>query len=171
MRVFSGPSIHSLDQARPPIQPIQPSTIYRFTYSPVCPSVHPSLESLFLSRPSTDRPTDRQQWPVVWAGRGAHAVDTSRYRMQQGILECRTVCSSQSTVVRIRASLWSLRVPMIYCNQESCWPEPTIQPGSGPGTGGGLGRPMLTPVLLTRATAARPPEGKKNRSEGEGERG
>lgn len=33
-------------------------------------------------------------------------------------LGCRSVCSSRSTGVRIRASLWSQRVPMIYFNQE-----------------------------------------------------
>lgn len=37
----------------------------------------------------------------------------------------RVVCGLQSTGLRMRASLWSLRVPVVDCNQESCWPEPT----------------------------------------------
>lgn len=146
MRVFSGPSIHSLDQPRPPILPIH------LTYSAIRlftrPSVHPS--SLPACSCPVHRPTDRQQWPVV--GR------TSRYRrMQQGSLECCTVCGFQSTGVRIRASLWSLRVPMIYCKHVGR--NPLFSLGWG-----ALGRPLLTTVLLTRAIAAPPPE-KKNRSE------
>lgn len=122
---FIHSSIHSANLAHPsnpvrlPIQLFTRASVRR-SRLPACSVPVPSMDQ-------TDRP--------VAGGLGGEWCTVQ------------TVCSVQSTGVRIRASLWSLRVPMIYCNQESCWPEPTVQPGSGPGTGGSLGRPMLTTAL------------------------